>query len=132
MFKYTRSDVETLTKRNLLATTSKLFDPLGFLGPILNHFEIIMQQIWVCGLNWVDEVPEDIKETWKELQNDLPAIRDVQIPRSVVSNGVNGLQILIFSDASEKFYAAVAFSRVTDEIGHVNVALLSSKNRNLN
>ena len=38
-------------------------------------------------------------------------------------------QLLFFSDASEKAYAAVVYSRITDDLGHVNVTLLSSKTR---
>ncbi len=129
VFKYNHGDVDTLTKKNLLSATSKLFDPLGWLSPIIIRFKILMQQTWVCGLKWDDIVPDDVKSVWNDLQTELPAIQDVKIPRCVVSNGVQTLQIHVFADASEKAYAAVAFSRVTDEFGHVKVSLLSSKTK---
>ncbi len=128
-FKYSQNNVNSLTKRNLLSATSKLFDPLGWLAPIIIQFKILMQQTWVRGLQWDDVVPDDVKEIWNDLQTHLPAIQDIKISRCVISNVVQTLQLHIFADASEKAYAAVAFSRATDVIGHVNTSLLSSKTR---
>ena len=33
-----------------------------------------MQQTWVRGLNWDDDVPDDLKQLWTELLSELPAL----------------------------------------------------------
>ena len=129
IFKSSFDPPQQLTKRNLLSATSKLFDPLGWLAPIVIQFKILMQQTWVRGLNWDDEVPDDLKQLWTELRSELPALNQLKIPRCVMKNTIANLQLHFFSDASEKAYAAVVYSRITDDIGHVNVTLLSSKTR---
>ena len=51
IFKCSLDPVKKLTKRNLLSETSKLFDPLGWLAPLIIQFKILMQQTWVRGLS---------------------------------------------------------------------------------
>ena len=74
-------------------------------------------------------VPEDISATWNDLQSSHSAIHDIQIPRAIINNTIAELEIHLFSDASEKAYAAVVYSRATDILGNVSTSLLSSKSR---
>ena len=129
VFKVSLEPLKVITKRNLLSAISKLFDPLGWLVPIVIQFKILMQQTWVRGLKWDELVPPDVSDTWNTYRNDLPSIETLEIPRSIVTNGVADLQIHIFSDASEKAYSAVAYARVVDNLGNVNSLLLTSKTR---
>ena len=129
VFKCDLDPIDSLTKRRLLSAISKLFDPLGWLAPVVILFKVLMQQTWVRGLDWNDSLPTDIETTWRELSSDLPAIRNIQIPRPVVTGKMADLQIHVFADASEKAYAAVIFSRATDTLGNVSVSILASKTR---
>lgn len=38
------------TKREVLSTISRLFDPLGLIGPIIIRAKLIMQETWMSGL----------------------------------------------------------------------------------
>ena len=93
IFKCSLDPVKKLTKRNLLSEISKLFDPLGWLAPLIIQFKILMQQTWIRGLSWDDVVPEDISATWNDLQSSLSAIHDIQIPRAIINNTITELQI---------------------------------------
>ncbi|XP_055543232.1 uncharacterized protein LOC129728796 [Wyeomyia smithii] len=42
----------TVTKRMVLSDIGRLFDPLGFLGPIITLAKILMQDLWRLKLNW--------------------------------------------------------------------------------
>ena len=120
---------QQLTKRNLLSATSKLFDTLGWLAPIIVQFKILMQQTWVRGLDWDQPEPNDIKNAWKDLRAGLSVIQSIKIPRAVITGNLSTLQLHVFCDASEKAYDAVIYSRATDTLGHVTVTLLCSKTR---
>ena len=129
VFKCSLEESEELTKRNLLSSTSKLFDPLGWLTPIIIQFKILMQQTWVRGLDWDQPLPDDIKKTWTNLRAGLSVIQGIKIPRAVIAGNLAMLQLHVFCDASAKAYAAVIYSRASDQLGHVTVSILSSKTR---
>ena len=51
-----------LTKRELLSITARLFDPIGWFGPIVIRFKILLQKIWVLGISWDRTLPSEIQE----------------------------------------------------------------------
>ena len=51
-----------LTKRELLSITARLFDPIGWFGPIVIRFKILLQKIWVLGISWDETLPSEIQE----------------------------------------------------------------------
>ena len=40
------------TKRFVLQTLDRIFDPIGFLGPFTVRIKCLMQSIWSSGLDW--------------------------------------------------------------------------------
>jgi hypothetical protein len=52
-----KQSLETVTKRQLLSETAKVFDPLG-LTPTLMCAKIMFQKLWLLGLNWDDPLPD--------------------------------------------------------------------------
>ncbi|GFY30496.1 retrovirus-related Pol polyprotein from transposon 17.6 [Trichonephila clavipes] len=45
------------TKRMVLSTIERIFDPLGLLGPIITWAKIFMKRLWLLELGWSDELP---------------------------------------------------------------------------
>ena len=99
-------ELTLLTKRTLLSTISKLFDPMGLLAPFIINFKCLMQQLWVQGFDWDSEVDQKTKEKWYELTRTLPQLLELQIPKSMSSHPIKEVQLHVFCDASEKAYAA--------------------------
>jgi len=58
-------DRSNLTKRKLLSDLNKVFDPLGFLGPVLIIGKIFLQQLWQLKRNWDDQLEVDMQDKWK-------------------------------------------------------------------
>ena len=52
------------TKRIVLSETAKLFDPLGWLGPVVIQAKVIMQVPWIAKVSWDQALPEDIEHRW--------------------------------------------------------------------
>ncbi|XP_050437851.1 uncharacterized protein LOC126844044 [Adelges cooleyi] len=101
----------TTTKRSVLSDMARIFDPLGFLAPVIFLAKYVMQLLWTSGIGWDDPVPEQILMMWKRYQQELKCIQTLTIPRRITSDGHPSYELHTFSDSSEKGYAAAVYLR---------------------
>ncbi|GFW00347.1 integrase catalytic domain-containing protein [Trichonephila clavipes] len=89
-FKITPLSFEsTLTKRTLLSTIAKTFDPLEWLSPITIQSKTFMQRLWKQQLQWDERVPPDITFEWDQLAKDVQLVKDIKILRFLVVDSDN-------------------------------------------
>ncbi|GFU12921.1 integrase catalytic domain-containing protein [Trichonephila clavipes] len=117
-----------ITKRIVLQSAGKIYDPVGFLSPYTIRLKCLLQELWLRKLSWDDELPPDIHAVWSHTQwwLELPFLPELKIPRKILDS--SGVQIHTFSDASQKAYGAAAFLRVKHKDG-VSIDLVTSKSR---
>ena len=48
------------TKRKVLSLISSLFDPLGWLSPLIIRGRIFLQALWKSKVGWDQELPEQL------------------------------------------------------------------------
>ena len=122
-----------VTKRSILGTTSKLYDPLGLISPVIILLKIIFQSICKTRVGWDDPVDSFIHEQWLKLVQDARKVGVVQLKRHYFSNlssrDLRSIQLHGFADASEKAYVAVVYLRFETATGTVFTQLVSSKTR---
>ncbi|XP_070855517.1 uncharacterized protein [Drosophila suzukii] len=116
------------TKRQVLSDVSRIFDPLGLLAPIVIQFKIIFQKLWLLNLDWDDPLPTKLADNWLKWRADLDTLQKFQLPR-FVANDADNIELHGFSDASTRAYAAVVYSRVTNDDGFISVSLVAAKTR---
>lgn len=118
------------TKRKMLSAISKLFDPLGLIGPVLTTAKILMQRLWQIKIDWDDPLPETILDKWNEFQEGLKKADIIRVPR-VVINPSQTSQFIIhgFCDASESAYEACIYVQSIKGNGEIEVRLLCSKTK---
>lgn len=118
-----------ITKRHILSVISQIFDPLGLVGPCVVEAKIIMQKLWVNRCSWDEEVSSEIQQAWSSFANTLHCLNELQIPRWILSEFCDKVEIHTFSDASERAYGACVYIRSVSNSGIVCVRLLISKNK---
>lgn len=118
------------TKREVLRVLMTIFDPLGFIAHFLIYLKVLLQQIWRSGVQWDDEINNNLLEKWKTWLRILPAVEQVQIPRCYRSKLTteSDVQLHTFVDASETAFAAVSFLRFTSG-EQVECLIVASKTR---
>ncbi|XP_008182967.1 uncharacterized protein LOC103309407 [Acyrthosiphon pisum] len=52
------------TKITLLSDLNRIFDPLGFLAPVLVRGKIFLQQLWQLKIEWAQQLPEELSNRW--------------------------------------------------------------------
>lgn len=118
-----------LTKRCLLSDISRVFDPLGFLTPVLIKGKIFIQQLWQVKLNWDEPLPIELQSRWLAFYRDLEALKNISIPRFTSVTLAVKLEIHGFCDASQDAYGACLYLRSQRENGEWESHLLCSKSR---
>ncbi|KMQ88090.1 hypothetical protein RF55_12480 [Lasius niger] len=116
------------TKRTILSQTARLFDPLGWLAPILIRAKLIIQATWLQQLEWDAPLADEEAATWATLEEELPLVEQIRVPRWFRGDPASRVEVHGFSDASEQAYAAVVYLRVI-EVGLPHISLVKAKTR---
>ncbi|GFS59745.1 reverse transcriptase domain-containing protein [Nephila pilipes] len=53
-----------VTKRIVLQSAGKIYNPVGFLSPYTIKLKCVLQELWLRKVAWDDELPPDIYATW--------------------------------------------------------------------
>ncbi|XP_071577332.1 uncharacterized protein [Temnothorax nylanderi] len=124
-FEITISNSVPETKRTILSTIAKIFDPFGWLTP-----KILMQQLWLIKCSWDDVVPDNFLIKWRMYYSHIVLMREISIPRwTEYGSDTLTAEIHGFADASTSAYGAVVYLRVTKIDGFVNITLLTAKSK---
>ena len=68
------------TRREMLSTASSIFDPLGFVAPVLLEGKKMLQELCKENTGWDDPVPAELKAKWERRRLNLPLLQEFSIP----------------------------------------------------
>ncbi|XP_014676742.1 PREDICTED: uncharacterized protein LOC106816632 [Priapulus caudatus] len=123
-------EVKPNTRRGMLSTLNSIFDPMGFITPIAVHGKILLREL-TKGVDWDETLPSEPLASWVEWKRSLSQLKDLQIPRMYVPLSLSTaekVEVHIFSDASEKAVAAVAYVKTyKDGEGQVGFVMGKAK-----
>ncbi|XP_011883661.1 PREDICTED: uncharacterized protein LOC105570821, partial [Vollenhovia emeryi] len=118
-----------ISKRTILSDISKLFDPLGLLGPTIVIAKLILQELWRSDVQWDESVPQTIHSRWLTFKSQLEELNQLSIQRCVKpGTSRQHMQIHGFCDASKDAYGACVYIRTETSpndypprVGHLDV-----------
>lgn len=118
------------TKRSILSAIAKLFDPLGWITPVVIKAKILMQKLWLLRCDWDQAIPEDLLTTWRTFYLQLSILSEISISRwSGQGSDTVAAEIHGFADASTSAYGAVLYLKLTQMDGSVQITLLTAKSK---
>ncbi|XP_075157839.1 uncharacterized protein LOC142231104 [Haematobia irritans] len=117
------------TKRQVLSEISRIFDPAGWLSPIVILAKILMRNVWLSKVAWDEDITPKCFQDWVQFLQNFSSTNSIQIPRWISYSPICSLQFHAFCDASENAYAAVIYTRIQLENDSVCINLLTSKSR---
>ncbi|CAB4021136.1 Hypothetical predicted protein, partial [Paramuricea clavata] len=117
-----------MTKRTVLQTMAKLYDPLGIAAPYLLTAKVIFRDICDRKLGWDVELPKDLKSRWERWLDSLPSV--LTFPRSIPRDRASITEIHIHGFADASILGCCAVIYVVAKQGElVSRGLLVSKAR---
>lgn len=121
---------EQYTKRELVSEVARIFDPLGWLSPVVIMAKMRLQATWLLGIGWDEQISKEMANEWNEFKTTLKGVNEITLPR-YIGLGFDDVQYELhgFCDASMKAYAAVVYLRSIKTNGIINVHLIAAKSR---
>ncbi|GFW57562.1 uncharacterized protein TNCV_544711 [Trichonephila clavipes] len=116
------------TKRDVLSTIAKIFDPVGLMALVISKAKIFLQHLWRSKLEWNDLLPAEEYREWQQFLESLENINNIEIPRRIVAFP-EVIEIHGFADASERCYGAAVYCKSKNLKSETLVRLITSKSR---
>ncbi|XP_060842552.1 uncharacterized protein LOC132922848 [Rhopalosiphum padi] len=105
-------DHVTPTKRSVLSTVARFYDPIGALGPMVFWAKCLMQTLWMDKLEWDTPLSSGLTSMWQGFIDKLPDLACLSLPRHIAVR-----------------YAATVYLRVVDQDSNVRVYFLACKTK---
>lgn len=127
---------DACTKRGILKVTASIYDPCGFVAPMVLPAKLLLQDLWKHKLKWDETLSDEFIGRWKVVLSMLQCIEEISVPRLYAGRDKEYKSIEMkyelhcFSDASMQAYGAVVYLRAYNESedkGYVSFVLGKSR-----
>ncbi|GFV65786.1 uncharacterized protein TNCV_651091 [Trichonephila clavipes] len=115
------------TKRDVLSTIAKIFDPVGLMAPVISKAKIFLQRLRRSKLEWNDLLPAEEYREWQQFLVSLENINNIEIPRRILVAFPEVIEIHGFADASERCYGAAVYCKSKNLKSETLVRFITSK-----
>ncbi|XP_044014010.1 uncharacterized protein LOC122856403 [Aphidius gifuensis] len=117
------------TKRLILSEVATIFDPLGFVSPVIIRAKILLQELWLNKLGWDDTLPTTISTAWETIRKEMKSLTRLFIPRWFNTKSDTVIDLHGFSDASQLAMAAAIYLTVYTPSNGAETTLVCSKTK---
>ena len=120
------------TRRGILSTVASLFDPLGYVSPIVLEGKILLQSLCKLNIGWDEAIDAEVQKKWTRWKEGLAQLEDIHMPRCYKPEGFGTIakaELHSFSDASTVAYGQCTYLRLVNDSGNCHVSLVMSKSR---
>ncbi|GIY88959.1 uncharacterized protein CEXT_746271 [Caerostris extrusa] len=76
---------EKITKREILSLVSPVFDPIGFLAPVMIQPKILLQATWKAKESWDEELNNEIKMNFFKMEKTIEILQEYKNSQMVRS-----------------------------------------------
>ncbi|XP_055632542.1 uncharacterized protein LOC129773017 [Toxorhynchites rutilus septentrionalis] len=116
-------DYSHITKRIVASDTTSLFDPPGFLGPVIVVAKMFVQDLWRRNRSWDEPLKNEIQQSWLQFRSQLVIVETITVPRWVIPIvDPTHIELHGFCDASERAYGACIYSLVVSTSGDTSAS----------
>ena len=118
---------QTLTKRFILSQIAKLYDPLGWIAPVVTIAKVILQDLWINKLDWDTPVHAEFNSRWLSFHQTMTHLDKIRVTRWIGTTKEQEWHLHGFADASKRMYAAVVYAVIPSSWPRPSLHLLVCK-----
>lgn len=120
------------TRRGILSVVNSIYDPLGFLAPVVLPAKLLLRDLCKEKLGWDEEISGWKVDQWCKWLEELTHLSDFSIHRCVKPldfGQISEARLHHFSDASENAYGVVSYLVSVNHQGRIHCAFVFGKAR---
>ena len=87
------------TRRGLLSMTASVYDPMGFVAPVILEAKLLLQDLCKQKANRDSVISEDERVRWSRWLEELPYLSELRIPWCFTQVAAASYEIHCFADA---------------------------------
>ena len=103
---------KSVTKRTVVSSIAKLYDPLGWLAPVIITAKAFIQKLWLAKIDWEDKLSQTLEAEFLNWYNQIPLLNGIKINRWLGFLPNAKFEIYGFADASKIAYAACVYLKI--------------------
>ena len=101
---------QAATRRGILSYVMSPFDPSGITLPFLLDMKLLVQRLFLDKCGWDTAITGQNLQDWTSWVAELPRMQPILCKRPLIPKpGYEGIYLHVFTDASERGYAAVCY-----------------------
>ena len=116
----------------MLSIIARVYDPIGYLQPLVIMLNILFQEIFKLNIKWDDNIGE-LDDKWNEIVKSLASSKIIYLKPSYYLHDIRDpaekYYLHGFFDASNSSYAAVVYIKAVTKYGNISVTFVTSKSR---
>ncbi len=120
------------TRRGILSVVSSIYDPLGFLAPVILPAKQLLRNLCKDKKGWDEEIQDDQEQRWCNWLLDLQQLSKFTVPSCIKPanfGSTKQAQLHHFADASETGYGTVTYILIKNDKGDKHCSFLMAKSR---
>ena len=129
---FVKADGIKPTKRNILKVIASIYDPVGYIQPVVIKLKLLFQEICLANIDWDNHIG-DLEKKWVFIVKGLKTFANLKLERCYyiqnMNDPVDNIYLHGFSDASVVAFGACVYLKAVTRSGNINVSLVTAKSR---
>ena len=85
----------------MLRDVYSLYNPLGFINPVIILAKVLLQKIWELGYAWDDKLNSELVEEWHQISLQIDSVIPKRFDRWLGIKEFDNVSLHIFADAGK-------------------------------
>ena len=115
------------TRQGLLFITASVYNPLGFVVPVILEAKLLLQDLCKQTASWDSIISKEVRVRWSHWLKELPCLHKLRIPWCFTQVAAASYENHCFVDTSSFAYGACSYLCIIDTKNFCPLFVLSGK-----